>query len=67
MTTTLEMATLKVEPATKLEMAAMPKRVAMLEMATVLGIVKLLAMVMPLEIPVATMLEMTTVYSRWQW
>jgi len=43
-------------------MAAMPKRVVMLEMAMVLGIVKPLAMVTPLEIPVATTLEMTAVY-----
>jgi len=34
----------------------------MLETATVLGIAKPLAMATPLEIPVATTLEMTTVY-----
>jgi hypothetical protein len=42
-------------------MAATPERVAMLEMATVLGIAKPLEMVMPLEISAATTLEMTMV------
>jgi hypothetical protein len=34
----------------EMELAATPERVAMLEMATVLGIAKPLEMVMPLEI-----------------
>ena len=66
---TLEMATLEVELVANLEMAATlemelaptPKRVVMLGMAMVHGIAKPLAMVMPLEVPAATMLEMTTV------